>query len=67
MTDNSQPNIIKPPQLPFIKCPLCDGPVDIMDFDRKIGKIPRHDRWNAPGQKCPNSGKSLKGIPIHNL
>ena len=66
MADNSQPHIIKPPQPPFIECPLCDSKVTITSYDMKLGKIPAHTRWNAPEQKCPLSGKSLKGIPVHN-
>ena len=67
MVEDSQPHIIRLPQLPFIECRVCTRQVDIAPIDRRIGKIPDHDRPDDPKQKCPASGKSLKGIHIHNL
>lgn len=66
MAEKSQRNIIKPWRLPFIECPICNKKLDIGPIDRNIGVIPSHNRLDEPGQKCPGSRKSLRGIPIHN-
>jgi len=66
MAGNSQRNIINPWRLPFIECPICTKRIDIGPIDRNVGKIPPHNRPDEPGQKCPASGNSLRGIPIHN-
>jgi hypothetical protein len=66
MPDNPQRKIIRPWRLPFIECPICTKALDISPIDRSVGVIPRHNRLDEPGQKCPASGKSLHGITIHN-
>ena len=60
MEDNSRPKIIVPRPGPRIRCPTCDEVLPISNIDRRIGKIPHHQRPDEPKYKCPASNTPLK-------
>jgi uncharacterized C2H2 Zn-finger protein len=60
MANESRPKIIFGESSPRIKCPVCGELLVIPDIDRRIGKIPLHQRPDEAELKCPASGKLIK-------